>query len=270
MDFATLCQKVLDLAMHRQWQALIALALIGVTAGVRTLLPKIESIPKLKWLKTDRGGAITTLVLSEMGAVGTALGAGQHVTVNLIVAALVTGATAAGGYTIVKRLLWPADAVPAAAPDVAKAINVAAKLVLPFFIVTSFAGCGYCWQSQHVQEPKCVIAHDVVQCAEGDAIDAVAIAAAILGPLVNLGTVPTSVWDGIKQMAIKLGFKTGGCFWAKLQDYFNTPTAEMADMARAIMVGKMEAHFADFKAHFGAPQVKFCFKSKRTGQQVCR
>lgn len=276
MTFQDYANQILDAAMHRQWALLAALLLVGGVAALRWIAPKLHDRFGA-FLNTQRGGAILALLGGAAGAVSTALVAGKAMSMQLVVASFSVGLMAIGGWNAFFDLFFPKDGKPITAmfkrptkPDNAGPINV--KSFLPFIFIGlafTYSGCGYCWQTQHEQEPKCVIAHDVVQCAEGDAIDAVAIVGAILTPLVTGGTIPSSVWDVVKEMAIKLGFKTGGCFWAKLQEYFNTPSATMMETARVAAVRSCQNAFDQFKQHYGVAGVKFCFKNK-AGAQVCR
>jgi hypothetical protein len=276
MNVQDYANQILDAAMHRQWALLAALLLVGSVAALRWITPKLHD--KFgAFLNTQRGGALLALVGGAAGALSTSLIAGQALNAQLLVAGFGTGLMAIGGWNAFFDIFFPKDGKSVVAmfkrpskPDNAGPIDVAPKL-LPFLFIAlafTYSGCGYCWQTQHEQEPKCVIAHDVVQCAEGDALDAVAIAGAILGPLVSGGTIPSSVWDAIKAMAIKLGFKTGGCFWAKLQEYFNTPSASMMETARVAAVKSCQNAFDEFKQHYGTAGVKFCFA--KDGKQVCR
>jgi hypothetical protein len=88
------------------WPMAAGLALIGVVwAGRRwggALLP---------WLKTDRGGVALVLATSTLGALGTAWAAGAAPDGKAALAALQVGLLAIGGYTGLRKLIWPADRV---------------------------------------------------------------------------------------------------------------------------------------------------------------
>ena len=62
-------------------------------------------------LKTDRGGAVLSLVMSLAVSVGGALLMGQALSVGLVVSAAVSIITA-GGYALGKKLIAPSDAPP--------------------------------------------------------------------------------------------------------------------------------------------------------------
>lgn len=81
-----------------------------VVAGILSLLMiALGKVREMPWspFKGDRGGAILVLLLAEITAVIGALGLDAPVTFSLILGALLTGATAAGGYAIVRRIIWP-------------------------------------------------------------------------------------------------------------------------------------------------------------------
>ena len=65
--------------------------------------------PRIKWLKGDRGGAVSVMAMSLAGAFSTALLTDAEMDLKLVVGAVGVAWTAAGGYTWMKRLLWPKD-----------------------------------------------------------------------------------------------------------------------------------------------------------------
>jgi hypothetical protein len=65
-----------------------------------------------KWLAplgTDRGGALTVLLVGVLGAFSTALTAGKPLGLSLVYDGLMMGLTAAGGWVVVKRIVSPKD-----------------------------------------------------------------------------------------------------------------------------------------------------------------
>ncbi len=64
---------------------------------------------KIAWLRGDRGGAVLVMVLSFLGGLVTSLGSGAPVDFKMFLTALEIGLAAVGGYTWVRRLIWPKD-----------------------------------------------------------------------------------------------------------------------------------------------------------------
>lgn len=81
----------------------------------------------IKWFSGDRGGVLFLFLMSFLGALATSLGAQAPIDGTLVISALQIGLLAAGGYTAVKRLIAPKDAVVAgeiAAPSPADPATV--------------------------------------------------------------------------------------------------------------------------------------------------
>ncbi len=97
--------------------AVLSLLMVGL-AGLRAKLP---------WLRTDRGGTVLVLALSVLGAIAAAITSGAAINFKLFLTAFEVGLLAIGGYTGVKRLVWPKDATAAAIAGVID--NVAASKV---------------------------------------------------------------------------------------------------------------------------------------------
>jgi len=85
-----------------QWRLVIASALGLLMLG----LARVREHPRSPF-KGDRGGAALVLLLALAGSFGTALASNAPLGVDLVVGALGVAFTAAGGFVIVKRLIWP-------------------------------------------------------------------------------------------------------------------------------------------------------------------
>lgn len=85
------------------WKLVAGIAL----AGVMMVLSKVRD--KIKWFKGDRGGAVLVMVLSLAGALSTGLMAGAAFDLKMVLGAIGVAWTAVGGYTWLKRLIWPQD-----------------------------------------------------------------------------------------------------------------------------------------------------------------
>ena len=94
------------------WALAAALAVIGLVSLIRKYGEVLsERVKALSWLKiftTDRGGAALALSLGVAGGVANALLAGTMDAHTLLMGVEV-GIMAAGGFTVVKKLLWPKD-----------------------------------------------------------------------------------------------------------------------------------------------------------------
>lgn len=97
-DFARL---VLDAVQSRNYALIVALAVVLVVF----LLRKFGG-SRLPFLRTDRGGALLVLGVSVAGAVANALAAGAPFSGALMLTAVRVALTAAGGFTLVKRLVF--------------------------------------------------------------------------------------------------------------------------------------------------------------------
>ena len=95
-----LAKPVLAAVMSGQWVLGAALALVFVVAGARRYL-----VTHVHFLGTDAGAAVLTLVGAFGGALATALAAGASVTAGLMWTALGVATAAAGGYSLVRKLL---------------------------------------------------------------------------------------------------------------------------------------------------------------------
>jgi hypothetical protein len=84
----------------RQWALVGVLAVVALVYAARTwggtLLP---------WLRSDRGGAALALLAGIFGALATALLSGTALTPLVVLDGVVLGIGAAGGYSVVRKLL---------------------------------------------------------------------------------------------------------------------------------------------------------------------
>lgn len=266
--------QVLDAVQNRQWMLLVALCVVGFVAAARFVVPKMHNAFGA-WLNTQRGGAFLALLSGVGGSIVTALIAGAKPSINVVITGFGVGFAAIGGWNAFFDLFLPKDSKAALAranrhapsddqaPPPAPLSKTAA--LLPFLLIPLLfvSGCA-CWQTAHEMEPKCVIAHDVVECAEGDAALAVSIAASLITSIETAMPIDIST---IEAIAEQMGFKLGGCFWAKLEDYLNLPGVAPA---RTATITKVHGSLVAFKQKFNSPTVLFCFTSPRTAQRVCR
>lgn len=104
-DPGAFVSSVLNAAKAGQWRLLAGFLLVGLVWAARKW--GSGAVP---WLKTDRGGAALVLVLALLGGIATTLLSGQAFAWGLLVNSLSMAFTAAGGYAVLKKILWPSDA----------------------------------------------------------------------------------------------------------------------------------------------------------------
>ncbi|WP_233604967.1 hypothetical protein [Corallococcus sp. AB030] len=102
---------ILDAVTARNWALVASLAVIALVYVLRRFVGAWWPL-----LRTARAGAVLALLLSVSGAMANALLAGESFTVALLLKALTIGLGAAGGFTVVKTLLF-GDAVEDAARE---------------------------------------------------------------------------------------------------------------------------------------------------------
>lgn len=83
-----------------------ALALLLLVAGLRWLAPRLHD--KLgDFLNSDYGATLLVWLAGVGSALATAFAAGQALTGHLLLTAAEISLTAAGGYSMLKKLFWP-------------------------------------------------------------------------------------------------------------------------------------------------------------------
>ena len=104
-------QGLLNAFQSRNWTMVAALLLIGVVALIRYAAPKLHGATGA-WLNSNRGGSTLVLVCGILGAIGTALFGGAHISAQLILSGVLVGVMASGGWNVVWDLLSPCDKKP--------------------------------------------------------------------------------------------------------------------------------------------------------------
>lgn len=105
------------------WGMLAAVGVVGLVYAARGLLGD-----KFPALKTDRGGAVLSLVAGVAGALGNAFLAGAPFTVALLIKGFSVAFMASGGWSLAKKLLF-GDAAKVKAEAKAEGAKAAAVLV---------------------------------------------------------------------------------------------------------------------------------------------
>lgn len=103
-DFGAFLSQVMAAVQAKDYQIIAALALVLVTFVARSWGKRF-----IPWLNTDRGGAVLALFLGVAGAFVTSLAARVSFGFQTVLDGLVVGVTAAGGWTVVKKIISPSD-----------------------------------------------------------------------------------------------------------------------------------------------------------------
>lgn len=142
MDSSHLVDALLSAAQHGQWLLAFVLALVGLTALVRWIAPKVhDGFGAL--VTSDRGGQLLALFNGGLVALVAALSSGKPVTPQLALGAFIGGVLGGGGYNAVKNILWPSDKnAAAAAPKSTQAGGARLSLLL----IIAAVGCAG-WQA---------------------------------------------------------------------------------------------------------------------------
>jgi len=97
-----------------KWQAVAALVAIAVVFVLRKFATKIPGKAGV-FFGTNRGGAVLALIGGVVTALAQIVLSGQSLDLNILINGIVLGVTAAGGWTLVRRLVW-GDSPPPAYP----------------------------------------------------------------------------------------------------------------------------------------------------------
>lgn len=116
-DLLALARLVIDAARGRNWALLGALVLSLLIALIRRFASRLavsfagKAVGRAAaWLTTDRGGALLALLAGVAAAFAAAFGSGGAVSAQTVVDGLVAGITAAGGYAVLRKLVFPSGA----------------------------------------------------------------------------------------------------------------------------------------------------------------
>lgn len=250
---------VLDAVQHKHWQALAALLLVGAVALVKLAAPKVHG--KFgAFLNSDRGGTLLVLVGGIVGAVASALIAGQKLTLSLIVGGVTTGVLASGGWNVVKKLLFPNDK-----PVVAEAKALVSKVatLLPFVFFGGLLSSCQCWQPAHQNDVGCVVLKQIIDCTQGAGAGLVPV---VTGIIENQIQGQTSVdWADVEARLEAAGIKDGGCILANLENDFIAKATGPQPMGSPLGVPEAVAPklkavqdlFAQFKRRHGLVGVRY-------------
>jgi hypothetical protein len=103
-------EKFVDAVKTGNWKMVGALAL----ALIMLILAKVRD--KVAFFRGDRGGAILAMLLGLAGGLSAALAANAPIDWKLLLGIVSMTWTAVGGYSWIKRLVWPKDDAPTPIP----------------------------------------------------------------------------------------------------------------------------------------------------------
>lgn len=239
-----LAENILNAVTTSNWKAAAVLVLCGLVWLVRKYAPKIHGKTGAL-LNSDRGGVLTVLAMGMLGAIGTALLAHKPVNVALLKTALSVAVMAAGGWTMVKRTLFPAievDPSKLQLPDAEKTPTTPPVALFLPFVLFFLPGCSASqWKAIGVDVGKCV-APAVLNGAADAIVD-----------ILNQSQAGDVSADAYKQIGIKVastyGVNAAVCAVGKLvQDLgLNSATASHGQQSKpAMAVAWLAAHKAEW------------------------
>lgn len=108
MDIEALFKTLWSAVESGNWWAVTAAGLAIAVFWARKALAR-----RWPWIASDRGGVLSLLVGGTLGGVAIALLGGQALGLGVVFAAAKVAFTAAGGFSVLRKLIWPdKDPVP--------------------------------------------------------------------------------------------------------------------------------------------------------------
>lgn len=105
-DLSGYVKALFDAGAHKDWRMLAAALMVGLIWAIRKFASKLPGKAGA-FFAGDRGGSIIALCVGLMGAFATMLSAHQAFSFNAVLGGLEAGFVAAGGYTVVKKIIAP-------------------------------------------------------------------------------------------------------------------------------------------------------------------
>jgi hypothetical protein len=115
IDIVGIAKKARESGHSKNWSVMfiIVSVLVVLTWGVRKFGGMF-----IPFLKTDRGGAITVLVLGFLGGILNVLATRDSLSIDVVIEGFVFSIMSAGGFSVVKKLLFPAEPADSGAKKV--------------------------------------------------------------------------------------------------------------------------------------------------------
>jgi hypothetical protein len=114
-DAGAFFQTLLGAIAKGQWRIVAILVAIGVVYLLRQSATRLPGALG-DFFKSSRGGAVTALLGGVVTALAGLLIGGGPVNVGVLINGIVLGIGAAGGWNVLRRLIW-SDAAPVAYPN---------------------------------------------------------------------------------------------------------------------------------------------------------
>jgi hypothetical protein len=108
-------QAILNALAHGEWKVVAILVAVAIVYALRQVATRLSG-PLGIFFKSARGGAVLALLGGIVTSLAGILYAGGAVNVGIILNGVVLGVMAAGGWTLIRRLLW-GDAAPTVYPN---------------------------------------------------------------------------------------------------------------------------------------------------------
>lgn len=228
-------------AQQHDRMAVVAGILVGITALVRWLAPKLHG--KIgDAVNGPIGKPLTVLAIAEIGAITTALIA-HKLDARTLLTGLVMAFFAAGGYSTIKPLLDRLFGNSTAAK--------AATVILVFGALgLGSSGCA-CWQkaSADYNTPKCVVSRATVDCTVSAVEQLAPVAIAALESF--FGQAATIDWGKIEGALEQVGIRDGSCLLARLEQWIVTKIGALQQVAAVPggpTLARAQVHYDEFKA----------------------
>ena len=113
-DLSAFFKAVVDAVQGGQWRVVAVLGVVALVWAAKKFGAKWLPV-----LATSRGGALLAVLGGIVSTFAPALLSGTPFTLKLALDALLLGITAAGGWVVVRRLMFGEDVPPNAAPPAA-------------------------------------------------------------------------------------------------------------------------------------------------------
>lgn len=107
-DVGGVIVSLINAAKAGQWYLVMGLVASLLMMGLKLFAPQLKN--------NDRWSALVAVGIGILGTLATALIGGAKFDLALVIGALVTGVVSAGGYAVIKKIIWPSTPAPTPTP----------------------------------------------------------------------------------------------------------------------------------------------------------